>query len=94
MQASGGAGGGMNNPYQDDGPTGNKQSSKIHSGPWGDMFAEFDGPSKNLEQALYKVKHNGKYLTKDQRRKYYDVLHNNQSFKQIAEWIGYGDALK
>ena len=58
-----------------------------------DLIAEFDAPSKNLEQALYKVKYDGKYLTKDQRKKYYDALHNNRHFKPIVERIGYDLAL-
>ena len=93
VQASGGGGGSFTNPLQDDGPLGNKQSSRIDTDPWGDMFAEFDGPSKNLEQALYKVKYKGKFLTEDQRRRYYDALSSNTLFPRVVEEIGLDDAL-
>ena len=82
----------MNNPF--------------HKGPWGDMFAkfdkqtpkgfldEFDGPSKNLEQALYKVKYNGRYLTEKERNKFYDILDDSYDFEVMADDLGFDFAVQ
>ena len=86
------------------GGDGGKMSNPFHKDPWGDMFAdfdkqtpeglldEFDGPSENLEQALYKVKYNGKYLTEDQRKRYFEALNNYLTFEQLAVEKGGLDA--
>ena len=76
-EGGGGAGGTMINPYQ---------------GPWGEMFKDFDGPSENLEQALYKVKIDGKYLTEDQREMYFEALNNFWPFEKLVKEEGGLDA--
>ena len=78
-EGGGGAGGTMINPYQ---------------GPWGEMFIDFDGPSENLEQALYKVKYDGKYLTERQRTRFYNALNNNPDYDVIVAAMGHDAALE
>lgn len=89
-----------------DGGAGGTMSNPFHKDPWGDMFAdfdkqtpeglldEFDGPSENLEQALYKVTYNGKYLTEDQRTKFYDALHNTNFYDGLVANVGHDEAIK
>ena len=58
------------------------------------MFAEFDAPSKNLKQALYKVIYNGKYLTEDQRTRFYKVLTNYPYYNDFADRHGHDFAVE
>ena len=65
-----------------------------YQGPWGEMFKDFDGPSENLEQALYKVKYDGKYLTEDQRKKFYDALNKYHFYDKLVANEGHDKALE
>ena len=101
VQASGGHGRSMPNPYHKKAMTAIKEASKKDliakkkarkTVP--DLIAKFDGPSKNLKQALYKVKYNGKYLTKIDRDLYYYSLSNNRDFSAMIRFMGIDEALK